>query len=320
MITFKDDSVPTALVFPGQGVQQKGMLSSFSSNPKFPDLYEKVCTLIGRDLMKSEDLYPKHLELNLSSSLFTVLASIIGMDEFKAHNPNVNVLGVAGYSAGFWASLYSAGMIDEYTLLDIVATRAKIMDACLEGQQSTGMLAVIGVSRSDIVDTLNKLQQRGSVVVLSNDNAPALVTLSGNLSGLSEVELSLRKFKPKKVKRVPVAGAWHSPYMEPAVKPLAEYLDGIVFKQPNAVVINTANGQNLTTPTDPLELSRQLLQPVQWRQSVKHLISTGVMRFVEIGYGDMLTRFGFFIDRTVQHLAIEPLPRQRNIAPMSRAS
>ena len=61
-------------------------------------------------------------------------------------------------------------------------------------------------------------------LAIANDNAPDQLVLSGALSALDEAEGELNE--RGRAKRLPVAGAFHSPLMQPAVEPFHAMVDG----------------------------------------------------------------------------------------------
>ena len=58
-------------------------------------------------------------------------------------------------------------------------------------------------------------------LTIANDNAPDQLVLSGALDALDRVEEELSE-RGVRAKRLPVAGAFHSPLMEPAVEPFRD--------------------------------------------------------------------------------------------------
>ena len=67
--------------------------------------------------------------------------------------------------------------------------------------------------------------------------------------------------------RLKVAGAFHSPLMEPAVEPLAEAIDASAFDAPRFPVAANVTG-NLETDPEVLRdlLKRHVVSPVRWER------------------------------------------------------
>jgi [acyl-carrier-protein] S-malonyltransferase len=301
--------VPVALVFPGQGAQSPIMLEPFAGHPSFARRLARMEALIGADPLAESARDPSFLDRNLVSSLMTATASLLALDLWRAAFPRAEIVGYAGYSVGQWTALHAAGAIGEDELYDLVARRALAMDRALAGQGPGGMLAVIGLPAERVEAICAGLRGEGRRIAVSNDNAPNQLTLSGDLDALDAAEAIIRAERPRKLARVPVAGAWHGPAMEPAAAEFAPILEGVAFRATIAPVIDNVTGAPLSDPPTPAELARQLAAPVLWRQSVRALIGLGATSVIELGYGDLLTKFGFFIDRSATHRAIAPPPR-----------
>ena len=69
-------------------------------------------------------------------------------------------------------------------------------------------------------------------------------------------------------------------------------------------VVDNVTGEFLPTTISALQdtLAQHLVAPVLWEQGMRRMIGEGVDRFLEVGFGDMLSKFGFFIDRTRKHV------------------
>jgi [acyl-carrier-protein] S-malonyltransferase len=125
-------------------------------------------------------------------------------------------------------------------------------------------------------------------VVLGNDNSPDQLVLSGETSALQQL---LHELKIRGVRRaipLKVSGAFHSPLMATAHPALAEALAQAPFQDARFPVITNVDG--LATQTAEAfrdKLTRQLLAPVQWRQSALTL-STHAHQIIELGPGKVL--------------------------------
>ena len=300
-----------AFVFPGQGAQTLDMLEPFREVPSFTTHYDRVCSLLGCDPLAEARRDPQVLWRNAESSLLTVLASVLALELHNARKPCSVPRAVAGYSVGQWTALYAAGAIGADDLFPIVFARARLMEQCLDPAAPSGLLAVVGVAPSAIASVCEQVAAHGSWLVVTNDNAPAHMTVGGPDAALLRGEELLRQLRPKRLQRVPAAGAWHSPQLIPAAGELRTRLERVALHTPRLPVIDNTTGEWL--PDNPDEcrdaLAHHVASPVQWRRGINRLIADGCTTFVEIGYGDMLSKFGFFIDRRQHHWAIAP-PRR----------
>lgn len=304
------DSDATAWVFPGQGAHCPQMLEPFRDVAGFDEHYDRVCRLLDRDVLAEARQTPERLNRNVDSSLLTVLASVLCLERIR-QSADVFPRAAAGYSVGQWTALHAVGAIRVDQLFRLVHRRAQLMDACVAALPPCGMLAVIGVSEADVRRVCDETTRAGLALEIANENAPAQFSLAGTLEALQLAETRLAVFRPKRLQRVPVAGPWHSSLMKPVVFSLRALLEEEDFAPLRVPVIDNTTGEWL--PTDPARckdaLAAQVAAPVRWSRGIRTLIGSGVRQAVEVGYGDLLTKFGFFIDRSARHTALVPSPR-----------
>lgn len=279
------------------------MLDPFRETPGFAEHYDRVCALLGRDPIALARTDPEVLKSNAVSSLLTVLASVLALTRIRQLDPAFSPIAVGGYSVGQWSALHAADALHSEVLFAVVAARARLMDECVAAAPPTGMLAVIGVRGGDLVSLCEEAAALGEILEITNWNAPGQSTLGGTDSSLHWAIERLRPLRPKSVRRVPVAGAWHSRFLIPAVDPLARLLDDIELRPTRVPVVDNTTGGWL--PDEGGErraaLARHLAAPVYWERGVRTMIAHGALNLLEVGYGDLLSKFGFFIDRTVSH-------------------
>lgn len=301
------DPATTAWVFPGQGAHGPSMLDYFRDVLGFDLDYARLCDRLGYDPLASS----RPLCGNAESSLLTVLASVLALRKIRAQHPHFLPMAFAGYSVGQWTALYAAGIIPVEQLFDLVFRRAELMDACLAEWQPSGMLAVIGVREADVREVCTIITQRGFLLEITNENAPGQFTLGGTLAALNEAETLFALKHPKRMIRLPVAGAWHSSWMQPAVVGIKSMLSQETFLPASCPIIdNTTGGWLPTVPAELVDaLARQVAAPVKWSDGIRTLEAHGVRHVIEVGYGDVLTKFGFFISRAVRHVALVPSVR-----------
>ena len=289
-------------VFPGQGPQTAAMFDGLRDRPEFPTHHALLCDIVGTDVVGAVSrLGETFLQRNEIASLVTVFASSLELARLRREG--IVPQGVAGYSVGQWMAMAAADMLSIETLLATVWRRAQLMNAT-EGGRDGSMLAVIGLPTEQVETVCASVVAQGDPVAVSNYNCVGQLTLAGTRRGIALVQASLAALKPKKMVAVAAAGAWHSPLLRAAVSPFRAFLDTIALRQPKVPVMDNVTGKPL--PADPSALrdtlSQHLAQPVRWDACVRTLLAAGAGSVVEVGYGDMLSKFGFFIDRRVQHV------------------
>ena len=291
-----------ALLFPGQGAHDFDMLDRVSNLHGFKERHDTICDLLGENLYHK--LYEQdrdYINQNKISSILTVLASVQLLDQFKDENDG-SAHFYAGYSVGQWTALYAANAISFEQLIQVLIKRAELMDDCFKDQQGA-MMAVIGL-KNDVVDNyLAQFRDQGHFIEISNYNCIGQLSVSGSREAIELAHANIGEIQPKKAVVLPIQGAWHCALLEPAEKAFADYLDTVDLKLPETEVIDNVTGAFMPNDMAALkaDLCRHISHPVLWEKGMRHLIDQGCKEFVEIGHGNLLTNFGFFIDRHLDH-------------------
>ena len=297
-------SEPLALIFPGQGAHDVKMLDGVRELPAFAERYGLVCDALGSSPLDAIAAgHGEYLNQNRVTALLTLLASSLSLDLFQEKTGGRADF-VSGYSVGQWTALYAAGALSFEELVAVVAKRSALMDECFTDIPGA-MLAVIGLKAEVLENLCDGLRAKSHRIWVSNYNCVGQYTLAGTGEAVAHAETALVELKPKKVARVPVSGAWHTPLLAAANRGFQEFLGGVTLDPATVPVVDNVTGGWLPDgrPALDTQLARHLDHPVLWEQGIRALLAKGAKRFVEIGYGNVLTKFGFFIDRSVEHQA-----------------
>ena len=291
-----------ALVFPGQGPQQPELIDRISSYSTYSQRHQELCGAVGFDPVPGAQNQDT-LHDNRTSSLIMALSSVICLDTLQARGLNIsNVSFFAGYSVGQWTALFAAGAIDSRTLFSTISTRAAMMDNAIHGIE-TGMFGIMGLSEETIRKIIEECTADTSQVWISNVNCSGNISIAGVDPHLTIAAEAMADSGARKIQRLPVSGAWHCPILKDAVSDFGRYIQGICFSSPKAPIIENVHAKELPTSERIRResLEQHLWKPVLWKQTILHLIENGVQQCIEVGYGDMLSKFGFFIDRSCAH-------------------
>ena len=289
----------TALLFPGQGAHSLTMLDGLRGCPSFGERHACIVERLGVDPLRRPDA-AELINTNQVSSLFTVLASSLSLDLLRAQGTHAAAL--AGYSVGQWTALYAADAVSFKQLVDIVHARASFMDECFAGRPGA-MLAVIGLSLPAVEEVCQRLRSEGWFLAVSNHNCVGQLSLSGDLAAVELAIPRLTAMQPKKIQRLPVAGAWHCALLGEAESRFLAFLEDLPLGRPSLPVCDNVSGGFLPDDGHAMkrQLARQMTAPVQWEQCMQTLLRAGCNEFIETGFGKVLTSFGFFINRRVLH-------------------
>jgi len=262
-----DPAAPVAL-FPGQGSQTPEMRDLLAH--RAPDLLERVTALVG------EDPFPRAGESTRFAQPAIFCASLAGWDAL-----GLEPAAAAGHSLGELAALAAAGLLAREDALRLVVLRGELM---ADADDVGSMLALVGASQEDAEAVAAE-----AGVTVANDNAPGQVVLSGPREKLARAE-EVAKERGRRALPLDVAGAFHSPSMEPAVQPFRAALDETELHDAAFPVFSCASTQPFADVR--AELAAALTKPVRWRETVLALHEAGARRFVEVGPGKVLARLG----------------------------
>ena len=259
-----------ALLFPGQGSQTADMRETVERLR--PDLLELALEEVG------PDLFERATDGTRWAQPAIYCAALAGAREL-----NVEADVMAGHSLGEITALVEAGALGAEDGLRLVAARGRFMQEAAEETGDGGMTAVR--AREDNRDAIAEVAAANDVAI-ANDNAPDQLVLSGALASLDRVEAQLKE-RGVRGKRLPVAGAFHSPLMQPAVEPYRAVVAGVQFGEPRVPVMSCVTAKPFEDI--PSELVRALTEPVRWLDVVRALDERGVTEFAETGPGRVLT-------------------------------
>ncbi|MEO2122062.1 MAG: ACP S-malonyltransferase, partial [bacterium] len=115
------------------------------------------------------------------------------------------------------------------------------------------------------------------------------VVVSGDISGVDEGIMLAREAGAKRVLKLKVSGAFHSPLMESAAKGLGDRLDSIEMRDPKFPVVSNVTADFVNSAKEAHRLLvQQLTSPVRWRDSITTMLDAGVGHFIELGPGGVL--------------------------------
>jgi [acyl-carrier-protein] S-malonyltransferase len=207
---------------------------------------------------------------------------------------------VAGHSLGEFSALVAAGALRFEDGLLLVRERGRLMKEA--GDRSPGgMAAVLGLSIPQVEAACSQAgATTGGYVGVANDNCPGQVVISGDEESLDLASQALEEAGARRVIRLAVSIAAHSPLMSEAAEDFRRALDDTPFHTPDIPIVINATACPIEDPQELRSaLARQLTSPVRWTGSVEWMIDQGVERFIEVGPKDVLTGLLRRIDRRV---------------------
>lgn len=277
-----------AFVFPGQGSQAIGMLNGFADNAIVRQTIIEASDVLQLDLGKLIADGPKEdLDLTTNTQPVMLTAAVAFYRAWIAAGGKMPAL-VAGHSLGEYSALVASGVIPFKDAVPLVRFRAQAMQEAVPVGQG-GMAAILGLSDDDVRTACLEGAQ-GEVVEAVNFNAPAQVVIAGHKGA---VERACEVAKAKGAKRalpLPVSAPFHSSLLKPASEHLRDYMEKLVFSQPQIPLINNVDVAIVDNVVDIKDaLVRQAASPVRWVETVQKMAAEGVSHVIECGPGKVLT-------------------------------
>ena len=112
---------------------------------------------------------------------------------------------------------------------------------------------------------------------IANHLCPGNIVVSGHTSACDRVPAIAEKAGAMKTIRLAVAGAFHTPLMQPAVQRLAAALAHVPIKPPRIPVISNVDALSHDDPHEIRHLLvQQVVSPVRWEDSMRVLLEQGL--------------------------------------------
>lgn len=187
--------------------------------------------------------------------------SLAALEKLKEERPNAidNCIAAAGFSLGEITALVFAGAIPFDKGMRLVQIRAEAMQLASE-QYKGGMATVIYGPDSQLSLACKKAKEwcletgiEKPECQIANYLYPHCKVVAGNLEAIDFLEKHLKEFKLRRIKRLPVSGAFHTSHMESAVEPFRHALKKITIEKPMISVHSNIDGKIYRHPTQILK-------------------------------------------------------------------
>ncbi len=292
-----------AFVFPGQGSQTLGMLSSFDEDPAVQAVLERASAALGQNLaqlMAQGPVEDLNLTVNTQPAMLTAGAAVYAA--WRAQGGPVPEI-VAGHSLGEYTALTVAGALDLEDAVKLVRVRARAMQEAVPLGQG-GMAAILGLSDEEVRAACSDAAQ-GEVVEAVNFNAPAQVVIAGHKSAVERACEAAKRRGAKRAVNLPVSAPFHSSLMQPASVRLRAALEQVSLRRPQMPVVNNVDAAIETEPARIVDaLARQAAAPVRWVETIQFMAARGVTHVVECGPGKVLSGLTRRIEPALESLSI----------------
>lgn len=292
----------TAFLFSGQGAQKVGMARDlYDKYPVVKATFDKASELLGYDLRDLID----HEESKLNETKFTQPAiltasvAILRLLEENGIKPDV----VAGLSLGEYSALVASGAITFEEAVVLVSKRGQYMtQAAPTG--SGKMVAIMNTEASVIEAICNEASEKG-IVSPANYNTPGQIVIGGEIEAVDYACELLKAAGVKRMIELKVSGPFHTAILKPASEKLAVELEKVKFTSFKLPLISNTTAQIMKDEEVKPLLTRQVMEPVRFYESVETMKNLGVDCFIEVGPGKVLSGFIKKIDKTANFTNVE---------------
>jgi [acyl-carrier-protein] S-malonyltransferase len=272
-----------ALLFPGQGSQAVGMgCDLHDAYPVARDTFDEASEVLGYDLAAvcrvgdAERL--SRTEITQPALLTHSVAALRVL-----HEGGLAFDAALGHSLGEYSALVATGALGFREAVVLVKARGEAMAAAAARHRGV-MLAVLGLAAAAVDALCAGLPQAWP----ANYNCPGQVVVSCAEAVAASVEGAALAAGARRVVRLAVSGAFHSPLVAPAAAALREPLAAAAWTSPSPAFFSTCSA-SVETGEFPALLERQLVSPVRFEQSVRALSAAGYNAYLEVGPGAVLS-------------------------------
>jgi [acyl-carrier-protein] S-malonyltransferase len=279
-----------AFLFPGQGAQTVGMARDLcAALPSARQLFAEASAQLGYDLLDVCTNGPaERLNSTVVSQPALFVASLAALESLKQSNPQVieECVAAVGLSLGEFTALTFAGALTFREGLRLVQRRGEAMQAAAD-QTASGMVGVLTMEQTKVEELCAAVRQN-EILQIANYLCPGNYAVSGHRAACDRLEALVAESGGRTV-RLAVAGAFHTPLMQPAGEAMAEVFASVPLSVPRVPVWSNVTAQPHGSPDEMRTLlRRQITEPVRWEETMRRLLAEGCERFYEIGPGRVL--------------------------------
>ena len=293
----------TAFLFAGQGSQTVGMARDlYEYSPIVRETFDQASQILGYDIRNLIDNQEDKLHQTryTQPAILTTSLAIYRLLVEKGIQPDM----VAGLSLGEYSALVASGALAFEDAIALIAKRGEYMETAAPA--GTGKMVAVLNTDVNLIEEICSTVTSG-IVAPANYNTPAQIVIGGEVAAVDEAVELLKEAGVKRMIPLNVSGPFHTALLRPASEQLAQALEQVEFADFQVELVGNTEAKVMKKEDIKSLLTRQVMEPVRFYESIATMQEAGVTNFIEIGPGKVLSGFVKKIDKTAHVVAIEDI-------------